>query len=327
MDGSTGSKLAAPRTNGTIAVVVLTFDRLHLLRKCVERVLARTSAATSEIVVWDNNSADGTAEYLDSLDDPRITVVHHRENIGQNAYVEAFGRTTAEFLLELDDDIVDAPLNWDRTLLQAFERLPDVGFLAANLIDDPSDTTARIMYGRNAHLYTIAEVDGVRLKLGPVGGGCSITSRELYERAGGFRQRPGRSFWYEDAAYVADIAMLGYRAAYLESLRVHHTGGLRHTHPELPEQNVEVLDLIAGNVPDREIRRRLGLPRSELAERLHNLQVAVPDKLEFYSARRRSQLRKRVVKRALLGVPPVRALNERYAWFEPPVPVRELARG
>ena len=81
MDASTGSKLAAPRTNGTIAVVVLTFDRLHLLRKCVESVLARTSAATSEIVVWDDNSADGTPEYLDSLEDLCITVVHHRDRL------------------------------------------------------------------------------------------------------------------------------------------------------------------------------------------------------------------------------------------------------
>ena len=32
-------------------------------------------------------------------------------------------------------------------------------------------------------------------------------------------------FWLEDEAYIQDIEALGYQAAVLASLRVHHTGG------------------------------------------------------------------------------------------------------
>ena len=158
-----------------IAIAVLTHDRLHLLRQCVENVLARTSELTTEIVVWDNGSSDGTAEYLDGLGDPRLRVVHHPENIGQNAYADAFSLTRAPYLLELDDDMIDAPDEWDRTLLEAFEALPQVGFLAANLVDDPHDQAARVMRER-AHLYTTEETNGVTLLRGPVGGGCAISS-------------------------------------------------------------------------------------------------------------------------------------------------------
>src|SRR4051794_13036049 len=35
----------------TVAVVVLTHDRVHLLRECVENVLMRASPLTSEIVI------------------------------------------------------------------------------------------------------------------------------------------------------------------------------------------------------------------------------------------------------------------------------------
>ena len=63
------------------------------------------------------------------------------------------------------------------------------------------------------------------LLLGPTGGACAITSRELNERAGGFRPRPKAIFWTEDAAYVEDIRKLGYGAAVLADLKVHHTGG------------------------------------------------------------------------------------------------------
>ena len=215
----------SPAVSGRIAIVVLTYNRIHLLRQCVENVLARTSNLTHEIVIWNNASSDGTRTYLDGLDDPRIRIVHHHENIGQNAYALAFQLTAAEYMLELDDDIIDAPPEWDRRLLEAFIRLPDVGFLAANLVDNPNDATARVMYGRDASLYSYVEENGAKLKLGPVGGGCTITSRELHDRVGGFRQNKKYVFWLEDAAFIKDIKKLGYRAAYLDDLQVLHAGG------------------------------------------------------------------------------------------------------
>jgi GT2 family glycosyltransferase len=208
-----------------IATVVLTLNRVHLLRQCVENVLARTSNLTTEIVIWNNASTDGTAEYLDSLTDPRLRIVHHEENIGQNAYAEAFKLTSAPYMLELDDDMIDAPPEWDRTLFEAFERLPSIGFLAASLVDDPHDQAARVMYHERADAYTDEVVDGVTLLRGPVGGGCAITSRELHDRVGGFRQKRDQVFWLEDEAYIADIEQLGYEAAFLKDLRVHHAGG------------------------------------------------------------------------------------------------------
>ena len=254
-----------------IAVVVLTHDRLHLLRQCVENVLARTSELTTEIVIWDNGSSDGTSEYLDGLDDPRVRVVHHPDNMGQNAYAEAFSLTTARYLLELDDDMIDAPAEWDRTLLEAFDRLPQVGFLAANLVDDPHDQAATVMRER-AHLYTTEVVEGVTLLRGPVGGGCAITSRELNERVGGFRRQAGKVFWLEDAAYIEDIARLGYEAAYLRDLRLHHAGGSYYA-KESAAKHAYWHDYWA------------------------------------------HEIRKNRVKRALLRIPFVRPLNDRYGLF------------
>ena len=208
-----------------IAVVVLTHNRVHLLQKCIENVLLRTSPSTREIVIWDNASTDGTAAFLDTLDDPRIRVVRSDENIGQNGYAKAFRLTTSPYLIEVDDDVVNAPPAWDSTLRDAFERLPDVGFLAADLEDDPHDLSAHYRYHVRPHEYVATVENGVRLLRGPTGGGCAITSRELNERVGGFREDPSKVFWLEDEAYIADIARLGYGAAVLADLRVHHTGG------------------------------------------------------------------------------------------------------
>jgi GT2 family glycosyltransferase len=176
-------------------------------------------------VIWNNASSDGTREYLDTISDPRIRVVHHEKNVGLNAYAFAFRDTTSEYLVEVDDDMIDAPMQWDAVLLNAFQRLPTVGYLAANLRDDDRDVNANIMYRRDAHLYSSVELEGIRLKVGPVGGGCTMTSRELHDRVGGFRQYKRRIFWQEDGTYIRAIQRLGYGAAYLENLEVLHAGG------------------------------------------------------------------------------------------------------
>jgi GT2 family glycosyltransferase len=216
---------ASGQSAATIAVVVLTHNRVHLLRKCVEQVLWRVSPLTTEIVIWNNASVDGTRDYLDGLEDRRLTVVHSTANIGQNAYARAFDLTAADYLVEVDDDVVEAPLEWDAILLDAYRRLPQIGYLAADLEDDPHDVATHYRYRIRPHEYTESEVNGVRLLNGPPGGACAMTSRELYRRAGGFRQHPKLVFWQEEPAYMTDINKLGYGHAVLADLKVHHTGG------------------------------------------------------------------------------------------------------
>jgi GT2 family glycosyltransferase len=221
-----------------IAVVVLTHNRLHLLRRCVESVLLNTSDKTREIVIWDNGSNDGTGEYLDGLADARVRVVQHPENIGMNAYAQAFAMATQDYLVELDDDVIEAPPRWDETMLDAFLRIPKIGFLSASLVDDPNDSAARYLkYLREERkAYTRREVNGVAILEGPTGGSCTMTSLELYRRVGGFRQNPKYVYWREDAAYVKDLRRLGYRSAVLESLSVWHAGGPYYSKPN-PAKN------------------------------------------------------------------------------------------
>ena len=145
--------------------------------------------------------------------------------------------TSAPYFVELDDDVVEAPPHWDAMLLDAFTRLPTVGFLAADLEDDPHDLASRYRHHIRPHEYTPTEENGVRLLRGPTGGGCAITSRELNERVGGFRQSKKEVFWLEDAAYIADIERIGFSAAVLADLRVHHTGGPHYT--KTPKEKVE----------------------------------------------------------------------------------------
>jgi GT2 family glycosyltransferase len=270
--GAAGAPVTSRRT---ASVVVLTHNRRHLLEQCVENVLRRVSPRTKEILIWDNASSDGTAGYLDTLRDRRITVVHHPHNIGVNAYRRAFERVNGDYLIEVDDDVISAPPDWDASLIDAFDRLPDVGYLAANLARNPHDVTSNVMYGINAHMYRTEEVAGIRVKVGgPVGGWCSLLSRDLYDRIGGLPdQRDG--YWLEDGVLLEGLARLGYRAACLEDLEVVHASGPYYA-------------------------------------------ATPPAKLAYWKAYHRAAARKDAVKRVLLAVPGVRALNRRHGWFHPP---------
>lgn len=215
----------AAEAEATIAVVVITHERLNLIRQCVENTLSRVSASTTEIVIWNNGSADGTRAYLDSLADSRIRVVHSSDNIGLDAFAEAVRLTSASHIIELDDDVTGAPPEWDRTLLEAYSRLPNIGYLVADVEEDDHDPVSLLRHRLRPHQYTEFELNGIRLLEGPSGGYCSMTHRELYEEAGGFPQHPDQAWYQEDAEYIVAIERHGYRPAVLADLRVHHTGG------------------------------------------------------------------------------------------------------
>ena len=198
---------------------------MHLLRQCVENVLSKASDKTREIVIWDNGSTDGTCDYLESLEDPRLKIVHSETNVGQNGYARGFAMTSSAYLVELDDDVVGAPEQWDAILLDAYRRLPTIGFLAADIEDDPHDwrrslpvsnSAARVHPGRAQWRPAPRRAGRRRLRddLARVVRPCRRVpaAREGGVLAGGAGLYRGHQ-----------VARL--RAAVLADLKVHHTGG------------------------------------------------------------------------------------------------------
>ena len=129
-------------------------------------------------------------------------------NIGLNAYRLACAQTSGSHLIELDDDVVCAPFGWDRMLLEAYELLPDVGYLAAGIIDDGRSIAADLMFRQDRHKYQRRQVGGVTLL--EADRRLVLDYRGLYDRVGGFRQHKRLVFWREDGTYIADIGELGY---------------------------------------------------------------------------------------------------------------------
>ncbi|TVP69590.1 MAG: glycosyltransferase [Rhodobacteraceae bacterium] len=94
---------------GRLVAVVVTHDRLTALRHAIVRLLDAPPCALHHIVVVDNASADGTADWLASIADPRLHLVHLAQNAGGAGGFAAgidFARQRfdPDWYLLLDDD-------------------------------------------------------------------------------------------------------------------------------------------------------------------------------------------------------------------------------
>lgn len=121
----------------TVTAVVVTFNRLNLLRECLDS-LKKQTYKLDKIIVVDNNSSDGTKSVLYDLEkNKEIIFVNLTENIGGaggfNKGIKCFfNQTESDFVWILDDDTIPNE-NALENLLLGSSIVQDFGFLASNV--------------------------------------------------------------------------------------------------------------------------------------------------------------------------------------------------
>lgn len=109
-----------------VSVIILNYNGLRFLPRCLE-TLRNTTYSPLELVVVDNNSRDGSLEYLHNHH-PDIKLIELTSNLGYSgAYNVAIPQTAGEFIVLLNFDVKVEP-NW---LEQAVELLHNQPRLAA----------------------------------------------------------------------------------------------------------------------------------------------------------------------------------------------------
>lgn len=111
-------------TDPKLVIVIPTKDRRALLERALGSVLTQ-GYEEYRIVVANDGSTDGTREYLDTLNDSRVTTIHHEKSRGVNASRNEAYRTLAEgeWAVPLDDDDYFLP-NAFATIAESIKRTP-----------------------------------------------------------------------------------------------------------------------------------------------------------------------------------------------------------
>lgn len=107
-----------------VAVVILNWNGLSLLKEYLPRVLDNTDPDVADVIVADNGSTDGSVEYLEWLGVP---VMKFPQNLGfAGGYNKAISEINDPYCVLLNSDVAPTP-GWINVLTDFMDAHPDVG--------------------------------------------------------------------------------------------------------------------------------------------------------------------------------------------------------
>jgi len=117
-----------PKQYPRVAVIVVNWNRKDLTAETIESLLA-DGYPNLQIIVVDNGSSDGSAEYLDKRF-PRIRQIKYARNLGfalgNNQGIEVALASNADYIFFLNNDATVNP-GAIHTLVELLEQKPEVG--------------------------------------------------------------------------------------------------------------------------------------------------------------------------------------------------------
>ncbi len=210
-----------------ISLFVVTHNRLGMLKMCITSLLSTLDETDYELIIVDNASDDGTIEFLSETKskNDRITVVRNETNKGTNAKSQAAELCKGEFIIGIDDDVINFSDGWIEKMIAAYKTIPGMGYLSADVVQDETTTGAK--QADNQYIRDEYGED-ITLLVGPAGGWCFMISREVYESTGKLLTYDDRIFFSEDGDYVNRIRNKGYKFGILDGVKVYHAAGEFH---------------------------------------------------------------------------------------------------
>lgn len=107
-----------------ISIVILNWNGINLLKEFLPRVLEASDLDVSEVIVADNGSTDGSADYVRWLG---LELIQFSENHGfAGGYNLALEQIKTPYTILLNSDVAPRK-GWDTTLLEFMESHPDCG--------------------------------------------------------------------------------------------------------------------------------------------------------------------------------------------------------
>lgn len=120
-----------------VCAVVVTYNRLNLLKQCLQHLLNQ-NYKLDKIVVINNNSSDGTKEYLDNLNNKRFIIKDLSKNLGGAGGFSlgtkvAYEETDLDYIWIMDDDTMPTKSALSKLMNKTKLLKGKFGFLCSNV--------------------------------------------------------------------------------------------------------------------------------------------------------------------------------------------------
>jgi N-acetylglucosaminyl-diphospho-decaprenol L-rhamnosyltransferase len=224
-----------------LSIIILTMNESEKLKTCLESLQKDKAILSSEIVVIDNASNDGTIRMLES-DYPEIKIIRNSKNRGVGpARNQGLKIAKGEYILMLDNDteVMNSSIS---KMLSFMQRHEDVGLLGAKLInpDGSLQLSCRrfpIVFQPIASRVTVLQKSvyfkkflGYHLmkdfdhssprEVDYVIGACQLIRREAFEHVGFYDERI--FFGPEDCDYALRMWQNGWKVIYFPEATIMH---------------------------------------------------------------------------------------------------------
>lgn len=209
-----------------IIAVVVTYNRLELLKECIE-ALRRQTVILNTILVVNNGSTDGTEEWLSQQKD--LLIINQENSGGSGGFYRGIKEgceRVGDWIWVMDDDTIATPNALEELLkLTNISNDKEVGFISSkvlwkdktpNLLSQPLIRTEVI---DNKYTFNYFEEDNALIVQGATFLSMLINSKAV-EKVG----LPYKEFfiWWDDIEYSERITENGFLGLYANKSKVYH---------------------------------------------------------------------------------------------------------
>lgn len=232
------------------SIVVLTYNGLdEVTRPCIESILRNTQPGSYELVLVDNASSDGTADYFEGLSaqHEHLKLCLNQENKGYaGGNNDGMRLAQGEYVVLLNNDTL-VPPGWLNRLLSLLKSNENVG-LAGPVTNSAGNEQRIEIPGLNESNFEalaapyLARQKGQWFTTERLGFYCVAIKRAVMERVGFLDERFGLGM-FEDDDYCIRVRKAGFALAVIEDCFVYHKGSVSfgklsvNTYRELFERN------------------------------------------------------------------------------------------
>ena len=221
----------AGREGPVCSIIIPVFNQLEHTSRCLEAIERNTSETDCEIIVVDNASSDGTADYLEKIK-RHVRTVTNTENLGfSKANNQGAGIARGEFLVFLNNDTVPQP-GWLEAMVDSARSRPDVAVVGAKLLY-PDDTVqhAGVVFNERRcspyHVYQGLHRDhpaaNREREFPVVTGACMLVRRSVFQEVNGFDESYVNCF--EDVDLCLKVRERGHKVLYTPRSVAYHFEG------------------------------------------------------------------------------------------------------
>ncbi len=229
----------------TVTIGIVNYNTKEDLKQCLYYLLKNPPILSYSIVVVDNNSTDGSQEFLKSLNKKRVIFILNKENIGFGSACNQIARKTdAPYVLFMNPDVKITRGSIDK-LLSFIEEHPEVALVTGKLLNPDGTlqlscrrfpTILRALFGRASLFrslfpnnpitreYMLYDLDYNNVQFPDwVRGAVMLIRTNLFKEIGGFDEQ---FFLYlEDTDLCFRFRKKGYEIAYNPTAIFYHKLG------------------------------------------------------------------------------------------------------